>query len=266
MDVAWMVGCEGPLDHWELRVSMRSFLANYQSSAKLWIIGTIPTWVNRALIHCIDWPDPFLRCKDANLIHKALRLAMEPRLSDPFILCSDDHLLLRKSSPSNFRTWSDGQLPAELPDANKWMQRLWHTGNILRKAGLNTNRFDCHLPYPMRKVWIREALRFDYCKKPGMCVFSTILNASGASPELIGRKAVRGWMGNEKTAAATVDQVLKEFRFGCMSASSIQNPYTVSRLSALFADPAPWEQDRAFSFPLTGVKHEMSDLVFTGGG
>ena len=124
MDVAWKLGAGGPADNWQLRMSMRSFWTYYPADVEYWIIGQIPSWINTHRVRCLAWPDPYRRCKDANLLHKALRLAMEPDISDPFIWCSDDQLLLHLIAPSEFRLWCDGEIPQEPREGlSKWQLR-----------------------------------------------------------------------------------------------------------------------------------------------
>jgi hypothetical protein len=246
MDVAWMLGAEGPADDWELRMSMRSFWMHYRAPARYWIIGHIPAWVDRQRVACLPWPDPYRRCKDANLLHKALRLAMEPKISDPFILCSDDHFLLRPSTPADFKLWHHGEIPLEPWEGHtKWHLRLINTGQRLRDAGYPAMNFDAHLPYPLRKAWVREALRFDFTVKPGMCVFSTILNCSKQPGKAIENRHIRGWLPNAETTDEVVDARLGRCQFACLADDSLKNNYIVRRMEQLFPEPAPWELDAA---------------------
>src|SRR5271163_1829992 len=175
MDVAWMLGSGSNTGDWELRISMRSFWTHYLASASPWIIGHTPPWIDRRKVRCLAWPDPYRKCKDANLLHKALRLALEPRLTNPFVLCSDDHILLRPSVPGDFTLWHRGEIQQDYVDGSgKWQRRLVNTGRQLRELGYPALNFDGHVPYPLRKEWVGEALRFAFAAKPGMCVFSTI--------------------------------------------------------------------------------------------
>jgi hypothetical protein len=147
MNVAWMLGPKTLTDDWELRMSMRSFHMHYRSSSKPWIIGRIPAWISQEKVRCLPWPDPYRRSKDANLLHKALRLAMEPEISDPFILCSDDHLLLQPSLPEDFKLWHRGEIPhLPEPGMTSWQLRMVNTGVRLRKAGYPALFFDAHNP------------------------------------------------------------------------------------------------------------------------
>jgi len=244
MDVAWMLGSGSTAGDWELRISMRSFRTYYLASARPWIIGHIPAWIDRTKVRCLPWPDPYRTCKDANLLQKALRLAMEPRISNPFILCSDDHILLRPSLPAEFRLWHRGEI-AEDPDedAGQWERRLVNTGRVLRNHGYPAKNFDGHIPYPVKKDWIRQVLRFDFGEQPGMCLFSTILNCSGQSALPLSSDRVRGWLGSNDMAADVVDAKLAKNQFACLNEDSMDNRYVVSRLEQLFPEPAPWEID-----------------------
>jgi hypothetical protein len=225
---------------------MRSFWTNYISKAKPWIIGYIPRWIDRQKVRCLPWPDPYRRCKDANLLHKALRLALEPRISDPFILCSDDQFLLRPSAPADFKLWHRGEIAKRFSeDLNRWERRLVNTGQQLRNLGYRAMNFDGHIPYPVRKDWIKEALRFDFAKKPGMCIFSTILNCSKERGAPLDSQHVRAWLGGADMSRRLIDAKLANNQFACLNAQSLENAYLVSRLEELFPEPAPWELDAA---------------------
>jgi hypothetical protein len=244
MNVAWMLGPETVTGDWELRISMRSFWMHYRSSSKPWIIGRIPAWISQEKVRCLSWPDPYRSRKDANLLHKALRLAMEPEISDPFILCSDDHLLLQSSSPEDFKLWHRGEishLPAE--GMTRWQLRMINTGMQLRKAGYPAFFFDAHIPYPLRKAWVKEVLRFDFAKKTGMCLFSTILNCCPEVGMPMKGHHVRAWLGTKGLAPRVVDSRLSKNRFACLTGESMNNDYLISRLEQLFPEPAPWELD-----------------------
>jgi hypothetical protein len=246
MDVAWMLGPESPAGDWEVRMSMRSFWTHYLAAAQYWIIGHIPAWIDAEKVKCLPWPDPYRRCKDANLLHKALRLALEPQISDPFILCSDDHLLLRPSAAEDFKLWHGGEILKEpVEGLTKWQLRLVHTGLRLRNAGYPAMNFDAHVPYPLHKEWVKEALRFDFAAKPGMCVFSTILNCGKEPGASLDKQHVRAWLGKPDLAEHTVDARLARCQFACLTDKSMENNYIVSTVEQLFPEPAPWELDAA---------------------
>jgi len=246
MDVAWMLGTGSRAGDWELRLSMRSVWTHYLGSAKPWIIGHIPSWIDRRKVICLPWPDPYQKCKDANLLHKALRLALEPQISDPFILFSDDHILLRPSNPADFKLWHRGEIPRKsVAGQGRWQLRLVNTGQKLRRAGYRAMNFDGHIPYPLRKQWIKEVLRFDFASNPGMCVFSTIINCSKEHGVPLDSQRVRGWLGKSGLTARQIDAKLAKNQFVCLNARSLDNVYIVSRLEQIFPDPAPWELDAA---------------------
>jgi hypothetical protein len=246
MNVAWMLGPENLTGDWELRMSMRSFWMHYRSPSKPWIIGRIPEWISQEKVRCLSWPDPYRGRKDANLLHKALRLAMEPEISDPFLLCSDDHLLLQPSSPDDFKLWHRGLIP-RLPEEgmSPWQLRMVNTGVKLRNAGYPAFFFDGHVPYPLRKAWVKEVLRFDFAKKPGMCLFSTILNCCREPGMPMKGHRVRAWLGGIGLEPGVVDARLVKNRFACLTGDSLKNTHIVSRVEQLFSESAPWELDGA---------------------
>jgi hypothetical protein len=242
-------------------MSMRSFWTNYLGAGKLWIIGHIPEWIHRRKVRCLPWPDPYRKIKDANLLHKAIRLALEPQISDPFILCSDDHILLRHSTPADFKLWHRGAIPRDREQVSgRWERRLVNTGVRLRSLGYPARNFDGHVPYPLRKDWVKEALRFDFAAKPGMCVFSTILNCSRERGPRLDSQPVRGWLGGADMAQSAVDAKLGKNRFACLNPNSLDNAYLVAKLEQMFPEPAPWELDAA-NWPrrskktMAGAKH-----------
>jgi hypothetical protein len=103
--------------------------------------------------------------------------------------------------------------------------------------------FDGHVPYPLHKDWVKESLRFDFAAKPGMCIFSTILNCSREPGTLLGSQHVRAWLGPADLADRVVDARLARCQFACLTDKSLDNKYIVSRIEQLFPDPAPWELD-----------------------
>jgi hypothetical protein len=264
MNVAWMLGPESLTGDWELRMSMRSFWTHYRSPAKPWLIGRIPSWICPEQVRCLPWPDPYRKSKDANLLHKALRLAMDPEISDPFILCSDDHLLLRSSSPGDFKLWHRGEIP-HLPEEGmtSWQLRMVNTGVQLRNAGFSSFFYDAHVPYPLRKLWVREVLRFNFAKKPGMSLFSTILNCCQEPGMAMKGQHVRAWLGAKGLEPRVVDSRLAKNRFACLTGDSMDNAHIVSRLEQLFPDPAPWELDAATWPRLSRTKEHLQSAERT---
>ena len=240
-----MLGPHSTANDWELRMSMRSFRMHYRFPLQIWIIGRLPAWVSPEAVNYLSWPDPYRRSKDANLLHKALRLAMEPGLSDPFILCSDDHFLLKPSLPEDFKLWRGDELPiTPIEGMTRWQLRLVNTGVQLRLAGFPAFFFDTHVPYPLHKAWIRETLRFDFSKKPGMSLFSTILNCSREQALPMKGNQVRGWLGQADYTPEVISRRLTTRRFACFTDHSLEDTYLTSQVEHLFAAPAPWELDR----------------------
>jgi len=247
VDVAWMLGGENTANDWDLRYSLRSFWTHYLSSSAPWIIGRLPKWVDPTKVKFVPWPDPYTKCKDANLLHKAVRLAMESQLSDPFILCSDDHLLLRPSTPAEFRYWYLDEIGKEEEGLNRWQVRLVNTGRQLRRLGFTSLNFDCHIPYALRKKWLKNVLRFNFAESPGMCLFSTILNSSRVQAGRLDKEPIRAWLGSKDMSGRVIDGKLSRNQFACLNELSLQNRRIVSRVEQLFPYAAPWELDALHS-------------------
>jgi hypothetical protein len=252
-DVCWMVGNTGSWDNWELRLSMRSFAQHYQCPDALFtLIGRIPHWIDREMVRCLEFSDPFSHNKDANLIRKATRLAAERGISDQFILCSDDHLLLKPSGPADFKYWHCGELPNLCSEGNAYTTRLFMTRLMLERAGLPTWHFEGHVPYVLHKDWLGEALYHLPWSTHECTLFSTILNNALArenlDPTPISGERVRGWLG----AGLPMDALRRKLRSNrfatldnslCNADGSPGNPELCRMLEELFPVPGYWEKD-----------------------
>lgn len=243
VDVVWMLGKGSSVNDWELRMSMRSFRCYYKAEAVFWLIGHIPDWVDRELIRCIEWPDSYRSNKDANLLNKAVRMALEPDLSDKFILCSDDHLLIKESEPDDFKWWHLGEIKTASEASNPWQVRLFNTAQKLRAQKLPTFNYEGHVPYPVYKEWCREALRFDYGAGRGMTVFSTILNAARVPGEHLHTSTVRGWLGGKPNHDTLVEKCWSN-RFICLNGESVHSEDCIHFFNEKFSMIAPWEKSQ----------------------
>lgn len=243
MDVVWMLGPSTKNNDWELRHSMRSFHQHYLAEATPWIIGRIPSWIDRAQVNCIPWPNP-AKHKDGNLMNCALRLALEPALSDAFILCSDDHFLLRDSAPQDFKWWHNGPInPRDVESKSGWRQQLGRTRKTLTDQGFTAYEFEGHIPYPIHKTWCANILRFPWWEGRNT-VFSTILNCAGVPADRLNSQRVRGRIHNRGMSSAVVLRKFSENQFLTLNNGSEKNAVVRAQFKSRFGSPAPWELDQ----------------------
>ncbi len=244
MDVAWMLSPHTSNDNWELRYSLRSFAANYHGSGRAWIVGARPSWLmdGCGVTHLAN-PTPY-GDKDSNLLNHALRLALNSRVSDPFILCSDDHFLLKPSSPDDFKAYHCGSLPST-GAGNAWRKQLLRCGQILRGLGVaDPKDFDGHIPYVLHKRWIANLtqLRLGHGQ---LTLFTALLNLAelpGAETPRIDSERVRGRIHSLSLGKKLVAKKFRENRFACLNHGTENHPQVVTELTTRFPEPAPWEQ------------------------
>lgn len=173
-----MLSSESTIDDWELRYSLRSVVQNYQALERVWVIGHRPEWL-QGISH-IEHPDCYRSNKDANLIAKIIRVAMEPTLSEKFIMMSDDHFILHPTADSDFLPFYNKDMSnMSVNDFanNKWAQRLRRTKEILEKKGMPSRDYEGHVPYVLEKSKVSTYLQFDYGFDIGYCVFSLYFNS-----------------------------------------------------------------------------------------
>lgn len=243
MDVVWMLGPSTKNNDWELRHSMRSFHQHYLApEASPWIIGRVPSWIDQNQVNCIPWPNP-ARHKDGNLMNCALRLALEPALSDAFILCSDDHFLLRDSAPQDFKWWHNGPInPRDVESKSGWRRQVGATRKTLLDAGFTAYEFEGHIPYPIHKTWCANILRFPWWDGRNT-VFSTILNCAGVPAARLDSERIRGRIHSLHLTEAEVRRKFNENQFLTLNHGTENHPTVRREFSIRFSDPAPWELD-----------------------
>ncbi len=240
-----MLGTGSRDDDYEVRLSLRSFAQNYAcEGARFWVIGHIPHWLDQNAVRCIPYDDPYRHNKDANLLRKAFRMAHEAELSDPFILCSDDHLLLKSSRPEDFGWWHCG-VPGH-PE-NGWRERVDHSLNLMRERGIREPvSWEGHIPYVLKKEWLLKVER-ELPWEDNVTIFTTILNYAGVStaPEQhINNQRIRGWLGEGLSAEALASKTRPaNNQFLTLDGGSLKSELICQRLREIYPQPRHWEMD-----------------------
>jgi hypothetical protein len=254
VDVVWMLGNGSQFNDWELRMSMRSFEKHFRDCGQFWIIGSVPEWVNRETVRCLDWPDPYKSCKDANLVNKAVALGAVPELTEDFILSSDDQFVLRDCGFEEFRPYYvDDLAKRNWPEKPAgWQKRLHHTMAYLKTRDFPTFDFDGHVPYPMRKSRVAELLHHPYAHGDGLTIFTLYFNAVMAAEGAVSirEKPTRAGIYARDVAPHTVAEKLAANLFCSCGSLTPQNWFFPAAMEARFPHPTAHELDGAGGWSL----------------
>lgn len=133
----------------EVRYLIRSFVKNFPQLGKIFIVGFKPDflkWTDPRLIH-IPCDDPYRHNKDANIIYKVMKACARNDISDDFIRCSDDQLVIKPTTIDDFYPrYLNNIFNLNVVSNNRWKRRVLHTAEILRKEKKTTFHYECHYP------------------------------------------------------------------------------------------------------------------------
>lgn len=135
----------------ELRCSLRS-LEEQDWVGDVYVVGHRPAWI-RDVIH-IECDDPY-KPKDPNIIGKVLKACADERVSDRFVVNSDDHYILRPVTLDELGPWVEN--PSRWEDCNRrylaswWCRRMVDTVMWCRRNGHPDFVLQSHIPYVVDK-------------------------------------------------------------------------------------------------------------------
>lgn len=156
MDVVYVCR-EGPNP--ELMYSLRS-LKNVDHG-EVWIFGGAPSWVsNDTVNHRQRAQSGSAYSSTRNHIAAACNT---PDVSDPFMLWNDDFFAMKKvrTLPIYHRGLVEDMLVQFAGTNTAWGKGLRETASMIEKGGmLDVVSYDTHLPLPIHKAEMREALRW----------------------------------------------------------------------------------------------------------
>ncbi len=167
VDVVYVLGKGSTWGDNEIRFSIRSFHKYFRDLRNVVVVGERPYFLS-GVVH-IPYPDRDGVNKDARMMLKILAACKDDRVSENFVLCTDDTLLLTPLSFSDFTGWHEGPIlynaEVDLRDHKKavkneqvqtpsdWFQFVYNTGMELQKRGLPDNNYDkAHSPQPINKA------------------------------------------------------------------------------------------------------------------
>lgn len=153
MDILYVVGNGSTWANNELRYSLRCIAKNGINVDRIFLVGTIPNFINKEKVICIPENDPTDN-KHYNILYKIEQAIEKTDIgknnNGVFLYSSDDHFYIK---PTDFNNYPVYCYPKDLPKDmvykkeeghNKWYQSLVNTRKILEEKGLPYKRFNWH--------------------------------------------------------------------------------------------------------------------------
>lgn len=174
VDVVYPLGRGSQWGDNEIRYSIRSFKKHFKDLRNVVVVGEKPAWM-KGVVH-IPYPDKMDVNRDARIIMKISQACKDKRVSENFIMCSDDTFLNRDLCFEDFTGWHEGPIiydaGKDLEDHRKvgsstedltpsnWFKFVYNTGNELKKRGLPDNNYDrAHAPQPVNKTEFLKVIK-----------------------------------------------------------------------------------------------------------
>lgn len=242
-DVTYFLSSESQMEDWELRYSLRSVEKFFSSLRRVWILGEHkPRFLNEKSISRIALPDCYKNNKDANLISKLVRASMEPELSEKFVSCSDDHIILRPLNPQDFKPYFTGDLTGQTVwKKDKWHNRMRRTRDALRDRGYPQRDYEGHIPYMLDKTKIHTYLNFDYGNPPGYGVFTLYFNTVDTpGAQYIGDERVRAGFFQDTSPENTKKKLSNGNKFLAFNDGGFNETLRVE-IEKLLPEPSSYE-------------------------
>ena len=165
MDVLYVVGDGSNWNNNELRYSLRSIAKHGIGLGRVFIIGSIPYFVNQDKVTCISFADDPAGTP-ANNVFRKIRFAIEnvKELSNPFLLSSDDHFFVRPTDFGNYPIFHKGaSMPIKKEDINsgrfgdaRYTTTMVETAKLMKKYKLDTHYFEGHT----NKLYDKDAWQY----------------------------------------------------------------------------------------------------------
>lgn len=167
IDVIYILGKGSQWGDNEIRFSIRSFKKHFKDLRNIVIVGECPIFLKGVVhISCLDRQNVN---KDARMAEKIKAACKDPRVSDDFVLCTDDTVILQDLVFTDFKGWHEGRIMYDKEQDQKdhmsavrdpkmdppgsWFDFIYNTGYELQKRGLPDNNYDrAHSPQPVNKA------------------------------------------------------------------------------------------------------------------
>lgn len=160
VDAVFVIGSGSKNGNEELRYALRNLEANCPFVRRVYISGECPSWINKASVKHIQWPDRYDHAKDANIIDKLRRACEDADIAKNVLFCSDDQFQTRVCTWNDFMPRFLRQYTPEdewyIARKRVWHTRLKHTLERDRKrreeAGLDTSRVFYYQPHMWMQI------------------------------------------------------------------------------------------------------------------
>lgn len=238
MDLIYVVGLDTKHDYLELRYSIRSMQKHLDNIGKLFIVGTMPSFVKDA-IH-IPAGDPHKNNDARNIYEKILAACSDPRVGKKSLYCSDDYFLHRDFSSETFPYFYEGDIITvnkRLSETGTYKPYVAATLKALQERNLPVKYFNVHCPIIYDKDLFKEimpafdwSVRFGYISKSLYCNALKIEGVPFAGFEKIGTPKT-------KTAIA---RRLEGLPFSSTNHHAI-NKEMIETLEELYPNKSKWE-------------------------
>lgn len=154
MDIVYPISNQSKdRDDFELRYSLRS-LEKQSWVRQVILVGYSPNWTQNVVF--IPCPDPYVHCKDANIINKILRACVWSQLSQKFVVNSDDQIFLKPITEDQMEPMLESPMrEAEYrvkSRTNNWFRRVEDTKHWCKQNGFDDFVLQSHCPYIVDKT------------------------------------------------------------------------------------------------------------------
>ena len=143
----------------EIRYSIRSIAKNFINLRNIWIVGDLPEWAEN--VHHIKKDRPYQdndQAKNFDYTHSIFLAAMQPAISDFFLVVNDDHHIL---APRTAQSIEETPIVRENMDIytqverdthdRRWQTMLWRTYDRLKTSGFGGWNYENHIPVLVSK-------------------------------------------------------------------------------------------------------------------
>lgn len=147
-------------EHFELRYSVRSMYKHLTGIRNLIIVGDDPGFLQGHIHiqHCYEEnEDPAV-----DIAKKILKACADQRVSDRFLLCSDDHYLLEDYIANDFPYFQCGPLSqaiSMMDERSQYRMYLTKTEQALQARNLPTQNFQVHSPVVYHKLLLPGVMK-----------------------------------------------------------------------------------------------------------
>lgn len=152
----------------ELRYSIRSVAENFLDLRDIWVVGDQPAWLVNANImpKTREYSEEDV-IKNIDYTQSILWAAINPKISDPFLVINDDHYMLAPMTAQHIEErmmvredMSVYSLDERNTADREWQLAIWNQYDRMRALGLGGWNFECHTPVLVTKAQIIQTWAF----------------------------------------------------------------------------------------------------------